>query len=163
MASKSKEYNEEYIKYNPKVIPVNAENHQDSFLYWKSIEKLDSKQIKGLSNTKFARGSFQRNTNWTHVVTWVWFRPKLLRITCILWWPPWCISIWSGTSNANQSSNWTYFLTWALKGFVQSYIVYIVDWTTPEYASLTSLDADWFTLQWTKWGNYIEGHWEAYW
>ncbi len=46
MKEKIKTLKENYVEYTPDIIPVTVGNHQDEFLYGKSVEKIDYNSLK---------------------------------------------------------------------------------------------------------------------
>lgn len=88
-------------------------------------------------------------------ITWIWFSPKLVKITASYSANPWQVSIWTSANACIFISTWS--------SGVSSYNnARIIDvWSSR--ASFTSLDSDWFTLNWTSMGVTVDILYECYW
>lgn len=149
MASKSKEYNWEYLSYKPEAIPVTADNYQDEFLYGKSIEKIKTKDIIGQPwYNVFAWHTFKtwNNAVVTQTITWVWFTPRLIEFKASWWWAS--ISMWQSTGTSfnyslfytNWSASWWFDSSHCINCYITAW------WSAAAYVSAVS--NDWFTLTW---------------
>ena len=91
---------------------------------------------------------------WTQAITWVWFKPKLITIQAVFASWEWSFSDWQWMSTTDNfciyqqnQSWWSYTLmTYDFRIiFVRNYT-----WTLTSRASISSIDDDWFTLNWVK-------------
>jgi hypothetical protein len=77
---------------------------------------------------------------WNKVITWIWFKPKLVEIICnnsSTWFCHW---FWNWTSEyCNYYDAWAWLITTRIINFRNS-------WITVCQANLSSLDTDWFTI-----------------
>jgi len=142
----------------PEVIEV------PTYEYWQSQNQLDY-EISLRNKPKatwwqyFCWNSSRLTTDWTwnQVITWVWFIPKMVVINAVYAWTWWQISFWEATSSANDFCVFLDLVNWASYNPAR-----IIDvWASR--AELTSLDTDWFTLNWTSiWVN-ITFTYKCYW
>lgn len=87
MAKKEpKEIKTESLPQEEDIIPVNTSNYQNKFLYGRSIEALDYNTW--IKNKPTGSGIFAWSvtytTTWVKTVSWVWFTPRLIRITATI-------------------------------------------------------------------------------
>lgn len=151
--STHKEYNGEYKLYIPKVDNVTTDNYQDSFLYWKSIEKLKQKQIEGNLWLRTKIWHFTITATGSKVITGVWFTPKTVQFFYTdqtgwsgAGWMDWTTQFWHDYMGSGSSS--------------QTECIYLRDagWTAICRATYTSFDSDWFTINVTTntWTNKVD-------
>lgn len=116
-----------------------------NYEYWFNQQPLDYEKALRNKPTSWLRvklGATTITSTWTLAITWIWFRPKLVNII------------------SNRSANW---ISIGNSDWVSQFVDYIDDWwgawtsnsliinhrdawSTKCQASLTSLNADWFTL-----------------
>lgn len=141
---KPEEFKDEYIEFTPDILPNSAEFHEKDFEYWKNIERLKWKQIIWLSSGSFA-WSVSYNSTWVKTVSWVWFTPKMIKISA-------CVA---GTNTG--FSDWYYFNGWVNCRYVYYTGSNASIWTvgysaycqSSGNASLTTTitpTSDWFTI-----------------
>lgn len=154
----NKEYTAEYEKFVPDVIPVDAENYQDKYLYWKSIEAIDYNV--GIKNKPTAWWSikfwhFTITATGSKVITGVWFTPTNLQIISTINGSTWPMKSIGLTDWTNMYNVYDYNTAGGmLSYYVTTSVVFIEDGSTGTFynttATITSFDSDWFTLDVTN-------------
>lgn len=176
MAEKQqKEVKVESLDYNPDILPVDTTNYEDKFLYWKSIERINVKQIKWLATvaTTWVYSDltwkptiptvnipklwhFQITATGNIVVTWIGYKPSLIEIKASVSWWSWILE---STGKSDWTNTYTHYIyntnTNNKSYYVTDNIIVIEDgssWSfVNTYASLTSLDSGGFTVNvWTR-------------
>lgn len=145
-----------------------------SYDYGRSQEPLDYEtQIRNKPTSSgwqyFCWNSTRTTWSWTgsQAITWVGFIPKMVLIKAILADGEGSMSDWQATSSTTDMCVYWYnnnggFYTWSALDTTK--IIYVVNraWTLTSRAELTSLDTDWFTLNWTVVGRDVDFLYQCY-
>jgi hypothetical protein len=117
---------------------------------WETKEQLELwKEVRGSSWWQYYPWSSSRTAvqwTWTQAITGVWFQPKMITIQAVYAATWWQISFWHASTTANDYC--VYMSTWS--AWATSYNpARIIDvWSAR--AEFTSMDTDWFTINWTS-------------
>lgn len=149
------EKNDKINEINTTIIEDITPYYTDVFSPWETKQQLELwKEVKNIDTwwKFYCWNSSNKNWHiWTQIISWIWFKPKMVSITAVYatssWWS---ISYWQSNINLNQFSIYSMSNPNAWATSYTSWNIINCDW---QYswnwsAILTSLDNDWFTLNW---------------
>jgi len=143
------------IEYKPEVLDWTDNNYWKDFNYWWTIQQLRP-WIEVEESTTFYINHSSRWTWWTwlQTITWVWFKPSKIKIRAFLTTTPWASSDWHATESWEKFCRQTRYQPSQYSFAVDtSNIISLYNntwwWTTEAYATISSYDENWFTLNWS--------------
>lgn len=137
--------------------------------YWNSQNTLDAEvSLRNLTWTQYMVWNSSRTTvqwTWTQVITWIWFKPKMITIQAVYPAVLWSISYWQATSTSNEFSVFLFANPNAGTTSYANWAIIHCDWSSSWSwnASLQSIDIDWFTLNWTSVAFNVVFMYQCYW
>ena len=139
-------WTEPVVTITPEVIEV------PDYDYWASQDTLDANiAIRNLDIPKFKQLVTSRwASTWDFAITWVWFKPKMVRIQghdnwgSHTEWSDWTAVDWDLWNVIYKS-----WATWAIWEDTWNILVLYLDPSNNQVAKLKSMDADWCTLTFT--------------
>lgn len=130
--------------------------YSDVFSPWQTKQKLKIWREVEWSVWQFKLGSFTITATGNISITWVWFKPKLVKFSVgnhlwsVSWW------IWSITETEQQCLNITNSTT------ITTQCIYY--WNPVNARAVyVSMDSDWFTINCTYFANNTYVLYECYW
>jgi hypothetical protein len=158
------------IKVWEKIETIYPETIQTpDYSYWTNQNTIDWQiAIRNLSTWWWQYYcEFKTKSSWIWVVsyTWIWFTPKLVKITATYASSKWSQSFWVATTTANQSAIWNFFnpdwtTTYSTWEIIQ---VRNNDSSSRVYGILQSIDTDWITINFTRCDMSCQFQLECYW
>ena len=157
------------LKWAEKIETIYPETLEvPTYDYWFSQNTIDWEvAIRNLPTWwgKYFVWSSSRNSwaTWNQVITWVWFKPKLVLINAIIATTPWGAS-WGQWDWITQYCSFTYQDSGNQN--IWSYTSKIINAETNIYtdrATLVSLDNDWFTLNWSQINQWCNFQYQCFW
>lgn len=146
-------------EYKTVEVDETIKDYWKDFQYWWAIQKLRPwvevlNKPTWWSNIKIWYFTF--NATWNITITWVWFKPNLVKFTFCdqVWW----MWVWAMT--------WTYQYAFDFnsKTQIQTQCIYIRNswWTAIWRAVFVSMNNDWFTIDITLATTIIHVNYECY-
>lgn len=116
--------------------------YKNTNIPWFNQDRLNPLSIRNKNTTTWVNvkiWNFSFSTTWNKIITWVWFKPKLVMFSVTIWSRSWC---WQMTDTWSQNS--ISFNDWVWL----SECIYIRDWwwTLSWRAIYVSMDTDGFTV-----------------
>jgi len=154
------------IKWVEKIDLIKPEIIQTpDYSYWVNQEPLDFNKLKNKPSSwwLFYTWTFTRNSwsTWNQSITWIWFKPKLLKIhwVVILLNTSMC---WGSTDWTNPNSISYNFNWWSLYSTYQTTLIHLDIWAMTRW-TLASFDTDWFTINWSVINSNVRVNFECFW
>ncbi len=135
MESKTKEVKQEIVEFVPDALSVDVWNVQEEFLYWKTIERLNSKQIKWVGSS----------TTWAYMTKSSNQAIPTASQTLVTFWT-------SSSSDSDILATWDRFtVTEARTYFLSSMLRYGSTASTFFQTIITKNGSSWTVGIWTLW------------
>ena len=141
---------EKITEWKPEQIIWSSSIDENIVNYWVIQDKLipwlhfPNQELWGYFSNITLRSSW----TWNQVITWVWFKPKWVRITGYVssaaWWWFWGSSDWT-----NQNCSYIFYNSWWLLSWGNTNLIYLFNGSAQSIANLVSFNDDWFTINWT--------------
>lgn len=139
------------LEYSPVVFNESLQDDTKDFQYGGTIQKLRPWIEVLKSKTSSSVWHFQITATWSIAITGLWFTPTYIEIISTVSGSTWILESRGLQSWANTYTHYNYNTTSGLKSYyVTNNIVVIEDGSSGSfvntYASFTSFDSDWFTI-----------------